>query len=392
MEFSLDQFYRINRRILIWVALFLLIWLLRDFFGLVFLVFVLTFIAAPCSGFLRRYLHLPYRTSIVVVYLCFLLAFASFIRFVAPQVTREAQTVVRNIGQLESKLIAQKNQLAERYPSLDPILTDYIRDNLPEEERKEIETNADLDDGTPTGPASERLIHAFVNFQLRRVTSSIPHFIATLSTGLLTMALALLFSFLISLDIGRLRREVESLKDSRLHDFFEQTAQPVVRFGYVVGRGLQAQAMIACLNTLLTLIGLLIIGVPDMAVLSLIVFLCSFVPVLGVFISTTPIILVAINNGGVSQALGVVGLVTIIHLIEAYVLNPLIYGKHLKLNPVVVLMILFVGHHAFGLWGMLLGVPVAHYFMHDVLGVRSDGGILSTDSDKSKEPPPEAAS
>ena len=33
------------------------------------------------------------------------------------------------------------------------------------------------------------------------------------------------------------------------------------------------------------------------------------------------------------------------------------------------LVILFVGHKAFGLWGMLLGVPVSYYFIHDVFGV-----------------------
>jgi predicted PurR-regulated permease PerM len=62
-------------------------------------------------------------------------------------------------------------------------------------------------------------------------------------------------------------------------------------------------------------------------------------------------------------------MIIIIHAIEAYVLNPLVYGRHLKLNPVLTLIILFVAYHAFGLWGMLLGVPVARYFIHDVLGV-----------------------
>jgi hypothetical protein len=62
-------------------------------------------------------------------------------------------------------------------------------------------------------------------------------------------------------------------------------------------------------------------------------------------------------------------MVIVVHAIEAYLLNPMIYGKHLKINPVIVLIILFIGHHAFGVWGMLLGVPVAHYFLHDVFGV-----------------------
>ena len=120
---------------------------------------------------------------------------------------------------------------------------------------------------------------------------------------------------------------------------------------------------------MLTLIGLLLLDIPLVAMLSVIVFVCSFVPVLGVFISTTPIVLVALNAGGPGLSLAAIGLVIVIHAIEAYVLNPIIYGRHLKLNPVLTLIILYVGYHAFGLWGMLLGVPVARYFIHDVLGV-----------------------
>jgi len=65
---------------------------------------------------------------------------------------------------------------------------------------------------------------------------------------------------------------------------------------------MEAQAVIAIMNTVLTLIGLAILGVPSLAVLSLIVFLCSFIPVLGVFISTLPVVLVALNSIGVGAA------------------------------------------------------------------------------------------
>jgi predicted PurR-regulated permease PerM len=76
-----------------------------------------------------------------------------------------------------------------------------------------------------------------------------------------------------------------------------------------------------------------------------------------------------LNAGGFSLSLAAIGLVIVAHAIEAYLLNPLVYGKHLKLNPVLTLIILFVGYHAIGLWGVLLGVPVARYIIHDVLGV-----------------------
>ena len=87
------------------------------------------------------------------------------------------------------------------------------------------------------------------------------------------------------------------------------------------------------------------------------------------FISTTPIVLVALNAGGLMLSVWVIVLIVVIHVIEAYMLNPLIYGKHLRLNPVLTLLILYVGYHGFGLWGMLLGVPVTRYILHDVLAV-----------------------
>ena len=119
-------------------------------------------------------------------------------------------------------------------------------------------------------------------------------------------------------------------------------------------------------------------------------FFCSFIPVLGVFISTTPIVLVALNAGGPSLSLAAVGMVIVIHALEAYLLNPMIYGRHLKLNPVFTLIILYVGYHGFGLWGMLLGVPVARYFVHDVLGVpfKERGDSINVSASMAPPPPP----
>lgn len=384
MEFSIDQFYRTNRRILIWAALFLLLWLLRDFFGLVFLVYVITFLAAPPAAWIRTRLKLPHRLAIVLVYAGFLLMLVSFVRFVVPHVVREANTLVVGMGRLETTLIEEKTEIVERYPSLRVVLFDFLRENVPPEKLEEISRQRAAAIAPP--PEDDLLIHAFVSHQAERLRDHAPLFFRYLWATTATTLLALLFSFLVSLDTARLRREVSRLKLSRLQDFYEQTAEPVVRFGYVVGRALQAQALIACVNTALTLAGLWALGVPGLSFLSLIVFVCSFIPVLGVFLSTAPIVLVALNSAGFNQAFAVVGLIVGIHLVEAYLLNPLIYGRHLKLNPVVVLMILYVGHHAFGIWGMLLGVPVAYYLLHDVFGVPLRGEKGFRGEEEGKEP------
>ena len=50
----------------------------------------------------------------------------------------------------------------------------------------------------------------------------------------------------------------------------------------------------------------------------------------------------------------VIAMVTGIHFVEAYLLNPAIYSAHLKLHPLLVLTTLVVAEHSLGVWGLLL--------------------------------------
>lgn len=396
MSFSLDEFYQRNRRALIWLILIGIIWLLRDFFGLIFLTFVLAFIAGPAMRWGQFRLRLPAWAALVVIYLCFLVALGSFVRYVVPSVAQEANRFLSNLGAVQQKIVELKTSLSTRYPGMDRPLRGYLRSLLDDRslasvtgELEKLQREMGLDDtdlaqfshgpGAPDERKTklkqyhdreiEILARSLMAQQMDRLREYTPRLI-NLVYGITTnMLLALLFSFLILLDFARLNVQMRSLGSSRLRDFYQETAQPVVRFAYVIGRALQAQAIIAGVNTLLTLIGMVILSIPSLTLLTLIVFVYSFIPVLGVFISTIPILLVALNVGGLPLALGVVIMVALVHTVVAFLLTPLIYGKHFMLNPVLVLIILIIAYHGFGLWGMVLGVPIAHYFIHDVFGV-----------------------
>ena len=391
--FSLSEFYQRNRRFVIWAVLFGLLWLLRDFFALVFLTFVIANLAAPVAEFGTRRLRVPHRVSLTIVYLLFLIVLWSFVRFVVPSVGSELNRMVSNLPTTEQRLIEIKNGVVDRYPTLREPLEGFLRSALSDEraavineqlagERARLDLSeaaiADAAEGLtpPAGVFAEyfnyqdRLyLNALLTEQFQALRHYAPGIVNALYRAIATMALALLFSYLILIDQARIKRGVMRLKTSRVGDFYEEAAPPIVRFGVLLGRAIEAQAAIAVINTLLTLIGLLLLRIPLTAMLSVVVFVCSFVPVLGVLISTTPIVLVALNAGGFGLSLAAIALVVIVHAVEAYLLNPLIYGKHLKLNPVLTLIILYVGYHAFGFWGLLLGVPLARYFIHDVLGV-----------------------
>jgi predicted PurR-regulated permease PerM len=177
-----------------------------------------------------------------------------------------------------------------------------------------------------------------------------------------TFLLAVLFSFLIVLDMPRLSNSIRDLRNTRLRFVYDEMADNIYEFGKVLGHTMQAQFYIACVNTLLTAIGLLVLGMGEhIAFLSVIVFLFSFIPVAGVFISSIPICLLALNDGGLSLMALSILMIVFIHMVEGYFLNPMIYGARLRINPVIVLIILTVGGKLFHIWGLILGVPVCTY-------------------------------
>jgi predicted PurR-regulated permease PerM len=391
--FSFNEFYQRNRRVVIWVILFLLLWALRDFFAVVFLTFVLAIIAAPLAEIGMRRLRLPHWVAVTLVYMIFLGVLGSFVAFVVPSVVAQLTRTIQNLPSTEATVIETKNRVVQSYPALREPINGFVRSALADDRLESVEVELDYERQrlglteaqlaaaaesatVPTGVLADYfnrqdqlLLSAFIAVQFQRVRQYAPTVTVMLYRATATTLLALLFSFLILIDLNRIKSGISRLRTSRVGDFYEEAAPPIARFGIVLGRAVEAQAAIAVVNTVLTLIGLLLLDIPLVAMLSIIVFVCSFVPVLGVFISTTPIVLVALNTGGPGLSLAAIALVILIHAIEAYVLNPLIYGRHLKLNPVLTLIILYVGYHAFGLWGMLLGVPVARYFIHDVIGV-----------------------
>ena len=60
----------------------------------------------------------------------------------------------------------------------------------------------------------------------------------------------------------------------------------------------RVQAQIAMVNTTLTAAGMWALAIPGMGLLSLFVFICSFIPIAGCFISTVPVAFVALTEYG----------------------------------------------------------------------------------------------
>ncbi len=217
-----------------------------------------------------------------------------------------------------------------------------------------------------------------------------PQIILSIWQFIVTTFLGILFSFLIIYDYSRLSKEVKSLAQSRLSDFFSEAARPVVRFAISVGQGFQAIVVIAFITTIMVVITLLAFNVPSIAFLAVVTFVTSLVPVVGVIFEVIPIALVIFLNEqlGINTAIWVGVALLVIHLIIGYVITPIIFGRRFNMNLVAVLFILFIGNQVAGVWGMILGIPVANYLLRDVflVSAQREG---SQDSDLSDSAPPD---
>jgi predicted PurR-regulated permease PerM len=207
----------------------------------------------------------------------------------------------------------------------------------------------------------------------KRVETSMEHFVS-IPAQLVT---SLLLTIFITLDMIGLKQGARRLSTSRLAPLYNEVVPSLVVFGHLIGRSFSAQGLIALCNTLLTFILLWSLGIQNELLLCSIVLFASFIPVLGVFIAGVPIILQAIlqTDGSVTLALIAAAGILLIHFFEAAVLSPRIIGKVLHLHPVLILVIIVVGEHLFGIWGLLLGVPVAVYVLRVAMLKESIPGI-----------------
>jgi predicted PurR-regulated permease PerM len=90
------------------------------------------------------------------------------------------------------------------------------------------------------------------------------------------------------------------------------------------------------------------------------------VPTLGAAIALVLVSVFALvqPGGGPILALKAAGAVVLVMLVETFILSPRILGRMMELHPVLSLALLPVAQYFFGVWGLILAIPVAVYVIH----------------------------
>ncbi|MEK8227925.1 AI-2E family transporter [Oerskovia sp. M15] len=98
--------------------------------------------------------------------------------------------------------------------------------------------------------------------------------------------------------------------------------------------------------------------VPSLALpLGILVFVGSFIPIVGAVVTGVVAVLVVLVANGWVAALVMLGIVLVVQQIEGHVLQPFLMGHAVSLHPVAVLLVVAAGAFAAGIVGALFAVP-----------------------------------
>jgi len=126
----------------------------------------------------------------------------------------------------------------------------------------------------------------------------------------------------------------------------------------VLGGYVRGTAIVAFVDAFFIGLGLVILQVPLALPLAVIVFLTSFIPLVGATVAGILAALVALVANGPVVALIVVAIVILVNQLEGDLLQPVVMAQSLKLHPLVILIALTAGTIVGGIVGAVLAVPL----------------------------------
>jgi predicted PurR-regulated permease PerM len=140
----------------------------------------------------------------------------------------------------------------------------------------------------------------------------------------------------------------------------ERISRVATEIGSVLANFFRGRLLICFLKGAVITAGLMVAGVPHPFLLGMLSGFMALIPFAGPFLSFLLAYFVGLQRmEPLEAALWIAPVYVVAEAIEGYVLIPKILGDSLGLHPVVILLAVFVGGSALGLFGFLIAVPLA---------------------------------
>ena len=316
------------KRIIIFGLIVLILFSVRSMMNIILLTFIFTFLMDRLVEFTVKHVRLNRKVLVVLLYsiIVGLLTFG-LVKYL-PLITMEISQLIKRITNFYSQ-------------PHDNVLINYIETIITSNQ-----ISAYLENG--------------FSFLLKSFTD--------ISKTSVQVLLALILSLFFLLEKPRLKEFTSKFKNSKIAPFYYEIQFFGQKFTRTFGKVIEAQFIIAIVNTVLSVILLMILGFPQIVGLGIMIFFLGLIPVAGVIISLVPLILIAFTIGGFLKVIYVIIAIMIIHAIEAYILNPKLMSSKTDLPVFYTFVVLIFSQNFFGVWGLIIGIPV-FVFLLDVLEV-----------------------
>lgn len=208
-------------------------------------------------------------------------------------------------------------------------------------------------------------------FSIKDVVATINTYVTSLTSGFFG-TISGLFGGIISLFIIVVLSFYLAVQRDGVAEFL-RIVTPIQQEGYVVGLWrrsrekiglwMQGQFVLALLITVLTYMGLSVLGVESALFLAVFAGVMELIPLFGIIIALIPAVSIAVLQGGVALGLLVLGLYIIIQQFEGNIFYPLVVKKIVGIPPIITILMLVIGAKLAGFLGILLSVPLTAVLM-----------------------------
>ena len=324
------------KRLLVLIIIVFFFFILRSMLNLFLLTFLFTYIAYSLQKGITSRLDKFIKIRPIVVTLFLYLFMSSTIVFVVyryiPIIIRELTEIGRKVSRFDFRFIGGE------------FLSTYVVPYFGNVDFMSIFKNSELDN--------------FLRFdQFFRYASN-------LGTWSFNVFVALILSLFFMIEKDKIKQFFSGFENSSIAIVYKYTKDFGINFLNSFGKVVQAQIIIACVNSILSVIVLFILNFPQVLGLGVMIFLFSLVPVAGTIASLIPLSIIAYTVGGFKMILYVLILIAVLHALESYVLNPRFMADKTELPVFIVFITLLISDHFMGVWGLLLGVPLLMFILH----------------------------
>lgn len=183
--------------------------------------------------------------------------------------------------------------------------------------------------------------------------------VAGIASGIFNIFVTIVVSVYILLERTVILKYIKKLNGAL---FSEKRCNTINRYinkgNEIFFKYISSQVVDAILVGIIMSIALSIMGVKYAILLGFFIGIFNLIPYFGAIVAVVLTALITIFTGGVTQAIWVVVVLTILQQLDANIINPKIIGDALEMSRILIIFSVTVGGAYFNVLGMFLGVPV----------------------------------